>query len=1043
MADQRTLRVVIVGNASQAQQALQNLGTDAEQAGGQIEGIGGRFQGMKAGLMGAAAGIAAALPAVIFAGFQKGFEEIGNRAKLSAQLGLKGPDAAKAGKLAGDLYVSGFGESTADAGEVVKRVSQDLNKSVNDVDFKPIAKKVAALSETFDLEVGGITNAVSQMLKNGLAKNADEAFDLITKGMQNGANKADDLLDTINEYSPQFKKMGLDGKLAMGMITQAVKGGARDSDNVADAIKEFSLRAVDGSKTTSDAFKRLGIDAKDFVKEFTKGGAEGQAALDKVFDKLRTLKGDDWQNTVTELFGGPGEDLGAAINDIDPSKAVQALGQVKGAAKDMADTMHNNASAKVTQFKRKLEMGFTDAFANIITEGGKLKSKLGPVLGQLKNTVGPAVAPIREGLSGIWDSVSAAGRDLLGWIRSDIAPMFREIWAQWGPTLNEVAIAIGQYLQKWKMAFDKFVAGVKWLWNSGFGKFLIDTIKKVFEGIRQFVEGGLEFIRGVWDVFAGLFTGDWKRVWQGIRQIFSGAWKMIVGAFKVYIYGSIVGILRGGVVRLLTLWKGGLSAVRGFFTSIWNGIRAFFTTKIRQLTVAASNGAAGIRRFFSTHFASMVTTVRDKIVTLYGYIRAIPGRVKGFFSGLPGTMRGIGRNIIEGLVNGIRSAWGAVTATVDSLIDKIPGPIRKALGIHSPSKVMADIGKWIVAGLVKGMKGGTKSVQKTSDKLHDLITKAFKNKAISKKKAMSLHKWVTAQNKRLKTASAAREKITARLTAANAKLADLKKSKADMASSIRDKARDYGSFMGVYDSSEYGDNSANAMLGRLKEKLKGIIDFRKNLQTLAKRGLGKGIINEIAQAGPEEGGKMAQALLNAGTAQIKEFNATYNAIGSQASSLGNWSAGNYYNAGIQATEGLIRGLKSRESKLNKAIEKMATSMVKTLKKKLGIKSPSRVFRAQGQFTGDGFALGVEDRQKDVQKAVDSLAGTRPTGRLANRSIAVEKAAATAASRWAPPVVNVTVQGNVTAEKALARSIATTVRDEIVRNGKRNGGRTGL
>jgi hypothetical protein len=51
--------------------------------------------------------------------------------------------------------------------------------------------------------------------------------------------------------------------------------------------------------------------------------------------------------------------------------------------------------------------------------------------------------------------------------------------------------------------------------------------------------------------------------------------------------------------------------------------------------------------------------------------------------------------------------------------------------------------------------------------------------------------------------------------------------------------------------------------------------------------------------------------------------------------------------------------------------------------------------------------------------------------------------ATQGAYQAAPVVHVTVQGNVTAERALAKSIALTIRDEIVRNGKRNGGRTGL
>jgi hypothetical protein len=356
---------------------------------------------------------------------------------------------------------------------------------------------------------------------------------------------------------------------------------------------------------------------------------------------------------------------------------------------------------------------------------------------------------------------------------------------------------------------------------------------------------------------------------------------------------------------------------------------------------------------------------------------------------------------------------------------------------------MAGIGKWITEGLVKGMLGGSKKVAATSKKLHELVTKAYKSKGISKKKANSLHDYISKQNKKLTKLAKERESVQKRLSAANTKLADLKKAKADMASSITSKAKDYGSFMGALDTSQYGDNSANAIIGRLKAKLKGIKDFRKNLATLAKRGLGKGIISELAQAGPEEGGQMAQALLNAGGGQIKELNSTYAAIGSQSDALGKQVSGNYYDAGIHMVNGLVNGLKSKEKHLTKAIENMSKQMVKALKKALGIKSPSRVFMGLGGFTAAGFEKGIRNGHGDVQKAIDEMAGTRPTGRLANRSIARETALQGAYAAQSAPTVHVTVQGNVTAERALAKSIATTIRDEIVRNGKRNGGRTGL
>jgi hypothetical protein len=556
------------------------------------------------------------------------------------------------------------------------------------------------------------------------------------------------------------------------------------------------------------------------------------------------------------------------------------------------------------------------------------------------------------------------------------------------------------------------------------------------------ISGVLSVIQGIYNVFIGVFTGNWSRAWQGVKQIFSGVWSIIVGLFRAAM-ATVKLALSAGMAAVKAVWRAGWGAVKSFFTGLWNGLTGWFSGAMGRLKGYASSGISSVKSYFVNGFSSLYTSAKGKLSSLVSAVKEIPGKAKSALSGLPGQMLSIGKNIIQGIVNGIRGSLGSVMSAAKAIVDKIPGPIKKALGIHSPSRVMAEIGKWVTAGLVKGMLGGSKSVQKTSEKLQALITKAFKSGAISKGKADSLHKYVSSQNQKLKKLSVEREKVAKQLSAATAKLADLKKAKSDMASSVTTKARDYAGFMGNFDTAEYADNSASAMLGRMKAKLSGIINFRKNLQALAKRGFTRGIINQIAEAGPEAGGQMAEALMNSNAAQIKDFNATYSSINAESSKLGTWASKNYYDAGIASTEGLIKGLKSKQSKLTKAIEKMAETMVKTLKKKLGIKSPSRVFRAQGNFTGEGFALGVEDQADAVQDAVNTLAGTRPTGRLANSSLAREAAIAVATSSAAAPTVHVTVQGNVTAEKALAKSIAGTIRDEIVRNGKRNGGRTGL
>jgi TP901 family phage tail tape measure protein len=1066
MADQRTLRVVVVGNSSGAQSAISDLADTSENAGQQFEGMGGKMGGLKEGLAGLGAAAAGALSiGALVEGFNAGLDRIGQKAKLAAQLGVSGPEAAKAGKIAGDLYVNGFGGSFEEAAAVTKTVAQDMNVNLNSPDFKPLAGKVSTLATTFDQDLGGVTRAVSQMMRTGLAKNSSEALDIITAGMTHGVDKSQDFLDTLNEYGTQFRKLGLDGATATGLLSQGLKGGARDADLVADALKEFSIRAVDGSKTTAAGYQALGLDAKKLTEQMAKGGPEASKGLGTVLTKLKAIKDPAKQSqAAVALFGTQAEDLGKALYSLDPSTAVKGLGDVAGAAQKMTDTMGDNPAAKVETFKRRVTNGLTEGFASVITAADGLSQKLGPVFSKIGQAVGPfmktlgdlggkiktsfetgaaraALDQLGAKLQGIWTVVGPALTQFVTFFKTNLVPLFMELWQKAAPVLQQLWQTFMTYLDAIKVEVQVFVAVVKWLWAT-FGETIISYVKTAWNAIWQVISGVLSVIQGIYNVFIGIFTGNWSKAWTGIKQIFSGVWNIIAGIFHA-VMGTIKTILKLALDAIKGLWHLAWSGIKAFFSSIWNGIAGFFSGAMSRLRGYASSGVNAVKSFFINGFHSLYTGVVSKVGSVVSTVKSIPGKITGALKGLGGTLMGIGKNIIQGLVNGIRNSLGAVMSAARAIVDHIPGPIRKALGIHSPSRVMAEIGKWVTKGLVKGMLSGAKGVQATAKKLHELITKAYHGKAISKKKADQLHKYLHKQDTKLYKLAKRREAIAKKLTAANAKLTDMKKARADMAGSIAGKARDYGSFMGAYDSSEYGDNSASAILSRLKAKLKGIMDFRKNLGTLAKRGLGKGIINEIAQAGPDAGGQMAQALLNAGGGQIKELNSTYSAISGQSKALGDQVAGQYYDAGIHATQGLIKGLSSQEKALTKQIENMSKAMVKALKKALGIKSPSRVFKGLGVWTGKGFAHGIHATHGDVQEAVNGLAAVRPTGRLANSSITRERSWAAQAAANAAPTVYVTVQGNVTSEKALARSVATVVRDEIVRNGKRNGGRTGL
>lgn len=338
------------------------MGNDAGKGMGKLtQGAGGMLKGL-AKLPALAAGTA--IGAALVAGIGSAMDVQDARAKLTAGLGLTKPMSAKIGKVAGDLYKDAYGESVGEVGDVLEKVFQSGLAKTGDAEdaIKGVTAQVMNYSKISNEEALPVTRAVAQMLKTGLAKNATEAFDVLTRGQQLGINKSEDLLDTFNEYGTQFRKIGLDGPLALGLMNQALLAGARDSDTAADALKEFAIRAVDGSKTTVAGFESLKLNAKSMQDQISQGGPKAAAGLDVVLDRLRAVKDPAERSRIAvELFGTKAEDLGDALFAMDTSTAVAGLGKLKGAAEDAGEALNDTARTKLTAVVRTLKMGLVDA----------------------------------------------------------------------------------------------------------------------------------------------------------------------------------------------------------------------------------------------------------------------------------------------------------------------------------------------------------------------------------------------------------------------------------------------------------------------------------------------------------------------------------------------------------------------------------------------------------------------------------------------------------------------------------------------------------
>lgn len=287
---------------------------------------------------------------------------IANEDVFGASTGLDEATARKFGTAAGLAYSNAWGDSLeANMGAAESALENALVlPDSTGREIQGVIEQLTAVSEILGSDITETAEAAGNMIKNGLAKDATEAFDIIVSGQQEGLNRSEDWLDTLREYSGMFESIGLSGAEAGGLIEQAMDAGARNSDVAADALKEFSIRAQDDSKATRQAYKDIGLDADEMGEKMAKGGDTAKEGLDTVLDALREIEDPVQRNLAgVALFGTMWEDMGngAGVLAMDLDGLSDSWVNVGDTTEDAMTRMSDNAATAWESTKRTIETG--------------------------------------------------------------------------------------------------------------------------------------------------------------------------------------------------------------------------------------------------------------------------------------------------------------------------------------------------------------------------------------------------------------------------------------------------------------------------------------------------------------------------------------------------------------------------------------------------------------------------------------------------------------------------------------------------------------
>lgn len=359
--------------------------------------------------------------------------------QLSAATGTTGDELAALGESVKDIYAQGLGDDFADVADGLAATQQ-----ASDLTGEALEQATAAgfnLRDVFDYDVSESARAASALMKN-FGIDAEEAYGLIAVGAQNGADKNGDLLDTLNEYSPQFAALGLSADQFVGTLVEGADAGLFSIDKVGDAVKEFNIRAKDGSDTSREAFESLGLNADKMFAAFAAGGDTAEAAFFDTVEALNNMDDPLARNAAgVALFGTQFEDLEAGVLPVLASIETAAYDGA-AALQQINDVKYNDLGSAFEAVKRSAEVALlpmASMIANTLTA-------LAPILSDTFEAIAPVITDtlnacmpfVQEFLVGMGDTLQTV-MPMVTELAAGLLPLLSQLVSSFLPPLLELA----------------------------------------------------------------------------------------------------------------------------------------------------------------------------------------------------------------------------------------------------------------------------------------------------------------------------------------------------------------------------------------------------------------------------------------------------------------------------------------------------------------------------------------------------------------------------------------------------------------------------
>lgn len=497
-----------------------------------------------------------------------------------------------------------------------------------------------------------------------------------------------------------FQKLAYAGRMS-GVETEKLSASLVKFDRMV-------AEATGGNKTYMQTFEDLGIKIKDSAGNLRQPNEIFEDVAD-IFHN--TEDGIGKTALAVELFGKSGADLIPMLND--GKSGLQAF---YAEAERLGLALSNEMIAKGDAFSDQLE--------NIGEQVKGVKLQLGAALI-------PALSAATEKISKVIDKITK-------WVQEnpELAATIGNIamtTGKWIAILGTAAIAIGsvafiilQFRKAFRAMSDAVTIGISIFKNIKNTFLVVDKAMKGYTKTQKLATVATKLFNKAlkanpiltiisliialgavvysviknWDKIAAWF----KKLWDAIVGIFKAAWEAIKKVWSTVTgwFSNLWGGIKAGAGKAWEGIKNTINKAREGVQKAWGSVKGWFSNLWGNVKSGISNAWGGIKDWFSN-------------LQPVEWMRGAWENVGTFFENLGPRFYEWGKNLLQGLWNGITSMVDKIVEGMKNIGRRIANGFKSILGINSPSRLFAEYGLNITQGLVVGLDRGGAIVENATE----------------------------------------------------------------------------------------------------------------------------------------------------------------------------------------------------------------------------------------------------------------------------------------------------------------------------------------